>query len=110
MSAFRNNLAKILLVFIASDPPFKITAFPDLKHKLATSEVTLGLLSYITPITPIGIDTLLIFKPLGLLHFSRVLSTGSFNLVILFIEFFILSNSLWPMVSLSIKLFFNPFF
>ena len=65
MRAFRNNLAKILLVFIASEPPFKITAFPDLKHKLATSEVTLGLLSYITPITPIGIDTLLILNLLG---------------------------------------------
>ena len=43
--AFRNNFAKILLVFIASDPPFKITAFPDLKHRAATSDVTLGLLS-----------------------------------------------------------------
>ena len=37
--AFRNNFAKILLVFIASDPPFKITAFPDLKHRAATSDV-----------------------------------------------------------------------
>jgi hypothetical protein len=45
LRAFLNNLAKILLVFIASEPPFKITAFPDLKHKLATSDVTLGLLS-----------------------------------------------------------------
>ena len=79
-------------MFIASEPPFKITALPDLKHKLATSDVTLGLLSYITPITPIGIDTLLIFKPFGLLHFSRILSTGSFSLAILFIEFFILFN------------------
>ena len=77
-------------MFIDSEPPFKITALPDLKHKQATSDVTFGLLSYITPITPIGIDTLLIFKPLGLLHFSRMLSTGSFNLVILFTEFFIL--------------------
>ena len=94
MRAFLNNLAKILLVFIASEPPFKIKAFPDLKHKLATSEVTLGLLSYITPITPIGMDTLLIFNPLGLLHFSRVLSIGSFSLIILFIELFILSNFL----------------
>ena len=34
-----------------------MTAFPDLKHNDATSAVTLGLLSYITPITPIGIDT-----------------------------------------------------
>ena len=92
LRAFRNNLAKILFVLIASDPPFKITAFPDLKHKLATSEVTLGLLSYITPITPIGIETLLIFNPFGLLHFSKILSIGSFSLIIFFIELFILSN------------------
>ena len=110
MRTFLNNLAKILLVFIASDPPFKITAFPDLKHKLATSEVTLGLLSYITPMTPIGIDTLLIFNPLGLLHFARVLSTGSLSLIILLIESFISSNFLLLIVSLSIKLFFNFFF
>ena len=81
-------------MFIASEPPFKITAFPDLKHKLATSEVTLGLLSYITPITPIGMDTLLILNPFGLIHFSRILSTGSFSLIILFIEVFISSNFL----------------
>ena len=41
----RNNFAKILLVFIASEPPFRIAALPDLKHKAATSDVTLGLLS-----------------------------------------------------------------
>ena len=50
-----NNFANILFVFMASDPPFRITALPDLKHRLATSDVTLGLLSKITPITPIGI-------------------------------------------------------
>ena len=77
---------KILFVFIASEPPFKITALPDLKHKLATSDVTFGLLSYITPMTPIGTDTLLIFSPLGLLHFSKVTLTGSFNFTIFLIE------------------------
>ena len=61
---------------MASEPPFKITAFPDLKHKLATSDVTLGLLSYITPITPIGIDTLLIFNPFGLFHFLKYYRWG----------------------------------
>ena len=84
----RNNFTKILFVLEASEPPFKITEFPDLKHNAATSDVTLGLLSYIIPMTPIGIDTLLIFSPLGLLHFSRLLSTGSFKLAISFIEFF----------------------
>ena len=81
-------------MFIASEPPFKITAFPDLKHKLATSEVTFGLLSYITPITPIGIDTLLIVNPLDLFHFSRILSIGSFSFMILLIESFISHNLL----------------
>ena len=42
---FLNKLEIILLVLNASDPPLKITAFPDLKHRLATSEVTFGLLS-----------------------------------------------------------------
>ena len=64
-------------MFKASDPPLRITAFPDLKHKLATSEVTLGLLSYITAITPIGIDTLLIINPFGCFHLSKELSTLS---------------------------------
>ena len=77
------------MVFIASDPPFRITALPDLKHKLATSDVTLGLLSKITPITPIGIVTFLIFSPFGLLHFFKVIFTGSFSFEILLIEFFI---------------------
>jgi len=45
LKAFLNNVAKILFVFKASEPPLKITAFPDLKHKLETSDVTLGLLS-----------------------------------------------------------------
>ena len=63
-----------------------MTAFPDLKHNDATSAVTLGLLSYITPITPIGIDTFDITKPFGLFHFSKVLSIGSLNLAIFKIE------------------------
>ena len=40
-----NKSINILLVKYASDPPFKITQFPDLKHKLEISEVTFGLLS-----------------------------------------------------------------
>ena len=62
-----------------------MTVFPDLKHKDATSDVTFGLLSYIIPITPIGIDIFEIFKPFGLFHFSRTLLVGSFNLIIFFI-------------------------
>ena len=63
-----------------------MTAFPDLKHNDATSAVTLGLLSYITPITPIGIDTFDITKPFGLFHFSKMTFVGSLKLIIFFIE------------------------
>ncbi len=68
----------------ASLPPLNITAFPDLKHKQATSEATLGLLSNTTPIVPIGIETCLIIKLLGLFHLFITLSTGSFNLITFF--------------------------
>ena len=63
-----------------------MTAFPDLKHNDATSAVTLGLLSYITPITPIGIETFDITKPFGLFHFSKMTFVGSLKLIIFFIE------------------------
>ena len=72
----------ILLVWNASEPPLKITAFPDLKQRLATSDVTFGLLSYITAIIPIGTVTFFIVSPFGLFHFSRILFVGSFNLII----------------------------
>ena len=62
---------------------------PDLKHKLETSEVTLGLLSYIAAITPIGIVTLLIFSPFGLFHSLKVISIGSFSLATTLIDFII---------------------
>ena len=51
-----NKLANNLFELKASDPHLKIEQFPDFKHKAATSAVTFGLLSYIIPITPIGID------------------------------------------------------
>ena len=68
---FLNKFAKILLLKYASEPPLRITQLPDLKHKADTSAVTLGLLSYITPITPIGIVTFLILRPFGLIHLSN---------------------------------------
>ena len=40
----------VSVVNLASFPPFKITALPDLIHKAATSEATLGLDSKITAI------------------------------------------------------------
>ena len=42
--------------------------------------------------TPIGIDTLCIFNPFGLFHFSKVMLIGSFNLDIFKIEFIIPFN------------------
>ena len=45
IKAFLNKLTKVLLLLKASEPPFRITAFPDLKQRQETSEVTLGLLS-----------------------------------------------------------------
>ena len=65
-----NKFAKILLLKYASDPPLRITQFPDLKHNVETSAVTLGLLSYIIPIIPIGIVTFFILRPFGLIHSS----------------------------------------
>jgi len=78
-SASLNKLAKILFVLKASEPPLKITAFPDLKHKLETSDVTFGLLSYINPIIPIGTETLFIVSPLGLCHLLSVTFVGSLS-------------------------------
>ena len=46
---FLNRFAKSLLLLNASEPPLKMTQFPDLKHNVEISEVTFGLLSYITP-------------------------------------------------------------
>ena len=97
-------------MFIASDPPFKITALPDLKHRPATSDVTLGLLSKITPITPIGIVTLFIFNPFGLLHFLRVTFTGSFSFEILMTESLIFLSFTLSICSLLIRFSLIPIF
>ena len=72
-----NKLANNLFELKASDPPLKIEQLPDFKHNAATSAVTLGLLSYITPMTPIGVVTLLIVKLFGLRHVSKILPIGS---------------------------------
>ena len=86
-----------------------MTAFPDLKHKDAISAVTLGLLSYITPITPIGIDTFDITKPFGLFHFSKMTFVGSLKLIIFFIELVIAIIFFSFNINLWIKLFLIPF-
>ena len=84
-------------------------AFPDLKHKLEVSEVTLGLLSNITPTTPKGIETFFINKLFGLFHFFKITLIGSFKLLTLFIALHILLIFFKSIVSLSIKLFFSFF-
>jgi hypothetical protein len=80
------RLARILFEFIASEPPLRIEQFPDLRHKAATSAVTFGRLSYITPITPIGVETFLICNLLGLFHVSKILPKGFLKLLISLIE------------------------
>ena len=87
-----------------------MTAFPDLKHNDATSAVTLGLLSYITPITPIGIDTFDITKPFGLFHFSKMTFVGSLKLIIFFIELVIAIIFLSFNINLWDKIILKPFF
>ena len=73
----------VSLVFLASFPPFNITALPDFIHKQATSHATFGLDSNITAITPNGTDTFVIFKPLGLNFLISSFPMGSSSLDIL---------------------------
>ena len=54
-----------LFEFIASFPPLKITAFPDLRQSADASTVTFGRDSKIIPITPSGTFVLIICKPFG---------------------------------------------
>ena len=105
-----NKLANNLLELKASDPPLKIEQLPDFKHNAATSAVTLGLLSYITPITPIGVVTFFIFKLLGLRHVSKTLPIGSLNFAISFIECLIPSILFLFKINLSTKFFLLTFF
>ena len=93
----------------ASEPPLKIEQLPDFKHNAATSAVTLGLLSYITPITPIGVVTFLIIKLFGLRHDSKTLPIGFLNFAISFIECLIPSILFLFKISLSTKCFLFTF-
>ena len=104
-----NNLANNLFELKASDPPLKIEQLPDFKHNAATSAVTLGLLSYITPITPIGVVTFLIVKLFGRHQVSKIFPTGSLNFAISFIECLIPSILFLFKISLSTKCFLFTF-
>ena len=48
-----------------SEPPRRITALPALRHSAPASAVTFGRLSKITPMTPSGVRTRSMFRPLG---------------------------------------------
>ena len=80
--AFFNPILKHLEISIddlkQSDPHLRITEFPDLTHNAAASPVTFGLLSYITPIIPIGVVIFFIFNPVGCCHSDKVHPIGSF--------------------------------
>ena len=65
-----------------SVPPRRIAALPDFKQSPPASAVTLGRLSKIMPITPMGTAIREISMPLGLVHFSSTRPTGSFNAAI----------------------------
>ena len=65
-------------------PLRRITALPDFRHSAPASAATLGLLSKIKPMTPRGVATLVIFKPLGLCQEASSLPTGSSNDLISF--------------------------
>ena len=82
ISAFLKSFTRILFELKASEPPLKIAQFPDLRHKAETSAVTFGLLSYMTPITPIDVVTFLILKPFGLFHWCKTLFRGFLNFII----------------------------
>ena len=61
----------------ASLPHLNTQAEPALMARAAASEVTLGLLSYMIAMTPMGTSTLLIFIPLGRWCSASTLPTGS---------------------------------
>ena len=79
---FNASLRESTIAVADRSPSFplrKITALPDFRHKPPASAATLGLLSKISPMTPRGVATLEIFKPLGLSQEARTLPTGSLN-------------------------------
>src|SRR5690606_6341475 len=54
--------------FNESDPPRNMTALPAARQSAPASAVTFGRLSKITPMTPSGVRTRSIFRPLGRSH------------------------------------------
>ena len=69
--------ARQILEFMASFPPLKITALPDLRQSTAASIVTLGRDSKIIPITPSGTFVFKICKPFGRMLPLSTFPTGS---------------------------------
>ena len=63
-------------------PPRRISALPDFNINPLHLAATFGLDSYITPITPNGIDTFSIFNPFGLDHSPKFFPTGSSKMAI----------------------------
>src|SRR5918993_2607063 len=60
-----------------SEPARRIAALPALRHRAPASAVTLGRLSKMTPITPRGVATRSISRPLGRSKRARTRPTGS---------------------------------
>ena len=70
----------MLVQFLRSEPGFKIDAFFDLRQRAAASQKTFGLLSKITPITPIGVVTTNL-KPFGRVFVSKI------DLLVIFVSY-----------------------
>ena len=69
--------ASALFVLIASEPPLRNTALPLLMQRDAICTSASGLLSKITPITPIGHVTLVSSRPSSKVVLKVTLPTGS---------------------------------
>ena len=77
MPALLITEARALLVLIASDPPLRNTALPLLIQSDAIWTSASGLLSKITPMTPIGHVTLVSSRPSSKVVLNVTLPTGS---------------------------------
>ena len=71
------SAASTRLELIASLPPRRSVALPDFRHRAAMSTVTLGLLSYMAPMTPRGTRFFPTISPLGRVCISNTSPTGS---------------------------------
>ena len=73
------SLTAHILDLMASLPPLSMHTFPDLRQRAAASTVTLGLASYMMPMTPRGTLFFPMISPLGLVSMESTWPMGSGN-------------------------------